>query len=99
MNPSVFILEDNKLFAQNLVDMIGQYPLKLNCIVTSDLATAMAQLNDSIHYTAFLLILRWMKQQKIQTDYRLQNIYLKALSTEIHRLFLQQAFLIMYTKH
>ena len=94
MNPSVFILEDNKLFAQNLVDMIGQYPLKLNCIVTSDLATAMAQLIPH-----FLLILRWMKQQKIQTDYRLQNIYLKALSTEIHRLFLQQAFLIMYTKH
>ena len=55
MNPSVFILEDNKLFAQNLVDMIGQYPLKLNCIVTSDLATAMAQLNDSIHYTAFFI--------------------------------------------
>ena len=55
MNPSVFILEDNKLFAQNLVDMIGQYPLKLNCIVTSDLATAMAQLNDSIHYTEFFI--------------------------------------------
>ena len=46
MNPAVFILEDNKLFAQDLVDMIGQYPLKLNCIVTSNLATAMAQLND-----------------------------------------------------
>ena len=97
MNPSVFILEDNKLFAQNLVDMIGQYPLKLNCIVTSDLATAMAQLNDSIHYTAFFIDIAL--DETIQTDYRLQNIYLKALSTEIHRLFLQQAFLIMYTKH
>ena len=95
MNPSVFVLEDNKLFAQNLVDMIGQYPLKLNCIVTSDLATAMAQLNDSIHYTAFFIDIALDEQ----TDYRLQNIYLKALSTEIHRLFLQQAFLIMYTKH
>lgn len=55
MSPSVFILEDNKMFAQNLVEMIEQYPLKLNCVVSYDLNSALKQLSDSIHYTAFFI--------------------------------------------
>lgn len=55
MNPSIFILEDNPAFSQNLVDMINHYPISLNCFVASDLNSALKKLDDSIHYTAFFV--------------------------------------------
>lgn len=55
MNPSIFILEDNITFAEALIKMINNYPVKLDCTHAANLNTALNKINSSTHYTAFFI--------------------------------------------
>ena len=55
MNPSVFILEDNPAFAEALIKMIENYPIRIDYTYAANLNTALRKIDEAVHYTAFFI--------------------------------------------
>lgn len=99
MNPSVFILEDNPAFAEALIKMIENYPIRIDYTYAANLNMALRKIDEAVHYTAFLLISHWMITSKIPMVYPLQNSYRKSPLIRTHLSSLQPASLTMFMRH
>ena len=94
MNPSVFILEDNPAFAEALIKMIENYPIRIDYTYAANLKSTKLYITRR-----FLLISHWMITSKIPMVYPLQNSYRKSPLIRTHLSSLQPASLTMFMRH
>lgn len=99
MNPSVFILEDNSAFAEALIKMIENYPIRIDYTYAANLNMALRKIDEAVHYTAFFIDIALDDNIENTDGLSLRNSYRKSPLIRTHLSSLQPASLTMFMRH